>query len=562
MKPGLVVLGRTLGFVAALLGGCGVEGQAPGSGGLPPPAEIPRFEGTLRISALDGTGPAAPAGPAACHRTTVVPGARYGGMEDNDIRGFLDGVFKWGWNQVGQSHVRIGRRGRGAAWGEYEVFRTLQRWVGLPLPADAQLCDARLVLTVESGPDFPVDVALYAVQADWNPGRGGRNGDSISVPRTGEVWWGERGYRSEPWGLPGAGLAADDPGADTTGLPLAQVRLGPGERRLELRSAALVRYLQQRVAAGRPLLFLVKLGDYHEDRPGSMTELYSANYGDHGSVADRPRLEIAWKAPAERVVLTRALSLEYGRSFEQAVPDLPPGVPFVAEFLPAEGAAAPHLQVCCTADDPTWQPAGFHPGTTGGLRVRLDGARMPVALGQAIELEIGDAWMVTGPPEEQVVTWTFVSPAGIVHRVVADHDPPYRWRVRFVPDEVGPWSYFWTHRFYGPEERRGPTVWFDVLARDLQSAHEALERLAGELEARPPGEDAARRERMMYRFATLERALMQQFDAEGWRGPQGTRERALLRRIRGLLQSTPPDPLPMQDNPPFEWQQRAAEKGS
>src|SRR3972149_2977698 len=44
------------------------------------------------------------------HTSIYVNGPDYTGMEDNDIRGFLDGRFRNGWNQPGQSHVRVGRR--------------------------------------------------------------------------------------------------------------------------------------------------------------------------------------------------------------------------------------------------------------------------------------------------------------------------------------------------------------------------------------------------------------------------------------------------------------------
>ncbi len=94
-------------------------------------------------------------------------------MEDNDLRGYLDGNFKWGWNQVGQIHVRVGRRARGPAFGEYELFRLVQRWDGMALPPAVHIHQARLRLGVEEGPPFSVTVYLYEVKKDWNPGGGG-----------------------------------------------------------------------------------------------------------------------------------------------------------------------------------------------------------------------------------------------------------------------------------------------------------------------------------------------------------------------------------------------------
>jgi peptidoglycan-N-acetylglucosamine deacetylase len=79
-------------------------------------------EGRLRVTLLrDGPGTAGAAGGAgtvapmpgsAPHLSTFVAGPLYDGMEDNDLRGFLDGGFRWAWNQPTQAHVRVGRPGR------------------------------------------------------------------------------------------------------------------------------------------------------------------------------------------------------------------------------------------------------------------------------------------------------------------------------------------------------------------------------------------------------------------------------------------------------------------
>ncbi len=52
------------------------------------------------------------------HQTGYVNGPDYRGMEDNDLRGFLDGYFKYDWNQPTQIHVRLGRRSRAPYYGE------------------------------------------------------------------------------------------------------------------------------------------------------------------------------------------------------------------------------------------------------------------------------------------------------------------------------------------------------------------------------------------------------------------------------------------------------------
>src|SRR5690606_35668650 len=72
------------------------------------------------------------------HRHSWVRGRKYEGMEDNDIRGFLDGRFVAAWNQPSQVHVRLGRTWRNwYRFGERELFRVLHRWDGIRLPPGA-----------------------------------------------------------------------------------------------------------------------------------------------------------------------------------------------------------------------------------------------------------------------------------------------------------------------------------------------------------------------------------------------------------------------------------------
>lgn len=94
-------------------------------------------------------------------------------MEDNDIRGFLDGRFKNGWNQPGQMHVRVGRRKQvSPKYGEQELCRVLQRWDRIELPPLSNILHTLLSLEVENGPPFELQIFLYEVKKDWNPGGG------------------------------------------------------------------------------------------------------------------------------------------------------------------------------------------------------------------------------------------------------------------------------------------------------------------------------------------------------------------------------------------------------
>ena len=68
--------------------------------------EPKELRGTLQVSLIGNNG--ASQKPLE-HVSVHVRDSNYSGVEDNDIRGFLDGRFKNGWNQPSQTHVRVGR---------------------------------------------------------------------------------------------------------------------------------------------------------------------------------------------------------------------------------------------------------------------------------------------------------------------------------------------------------------------------------------------------------------------------------------------------------------------
>jgi hypothetical protein len=244
----------------------------------------------LRISAYGGAGRARGGEPLR-HVSVFANGSDYAGMEDNDLRGFLDGRFRYGWNQPTQMHVRAGRLQSAPRWGEYELFRALYRWEGIDLPPEVRVHRAALRLAVEKGPRYrkTLTAMLYEVKKDWNPGEGGTRRDNNSPPKEGEVWWGEVARGRKPWGLPGVGFASDThPDADTGAMPLAEARWEPGQEELVFESPALARCVQRRVREGRPLLFLLKLSDRDEDRHGSAIHIYSGNVDDDHQAARRP----------------------------------------------------------------------------------------------------------------------------------------------------------------------------------------------------------------------------------------------------------------------------------
>jgi len=420
------------------------------------------------------------------HRHVWVRGPHYQGMEDNDIRGFLDGRCVHPWNQPGQIHVRVGRLRRGPNLGEWEIFRILQRWAGLGLPADARVSEARLVLTVERGVDpahgvdREMDVFLYNVLRDWNPGGGGKKGNNSSPAAAGEVWWNETGHGESQWGLPGAGFASDThPEADTPAMPLAVARYRPGVGIVSFSSRRLDAYVESRARTGAPLLFLVKLSDYLEDAAGSVMSFYSANQGDDENTARRPRLEVEWVPGPSAQWQEEEILLEHARTL--VLPQLEvvgPGT-LALSFEREEVGEMPVLQVRPRDGDreSRWSPFPF-PGRweTSSPQVRIQALRNPILMGSPFTARFRDTWVRTGPPDEQEVPWIFEAPSGRRHRVFARFQGDFTWRVEFFPDEPGRWTYQWSQQFLTTTFHSAPAN-FDVVPGDRKNALRALDAL-------------------------------------------------------------------------------------
>ncbi len=502
--------------------------------------------GVLRLSRFDAGGCAANP---QLHRSVYVNGPDYGGMKDNDVRGFLDGGFIWGWNQSTQIHVRFGRTGEysNPKYGENELFRVLQRWDGISLPTTLELSACRLTLHVEEGPPRPLRLLVYAVARDWNPGSGGVDGNNVSVPEPGEVWWGDSAYEQAPWGHPGAGFASDShPEADTKAHALAEAAWSPGDFRVVFQSDALTRHAAERIRQGKPLLLLLKLTDAQEDIPGCFFNLYSGEHGDSRNTVRRPRLELEWCSPAETESIAHDVFLEYGRSYELPRQSAGSGL-WMASFEAVHGYATPGIQVReGTGDDAgPWHRASFPFKPEGDwFQLRLLAMPDPVELGNRFEAELADTWILTGPPERQSVPWFFESPSGISHKIEAEHVGRHRWCVQFVPDELGTWRYHWTQTFL-PEPYRSARgefhVWggsFELVMHHLERLEEALEVMSREA-----------RDRFRPRLYSLEREGMRLLTPEEFRGAAGKEFRAAIRRIRSSFWGKPvPESIPMQSH--------------
>lgn len=500
------------------------------------------FQGTLLLSFYDSTPHTTQPHR---HRFTFVNGPAYQGMEDNDLRGFLDGSFKYAWNQPGQVHVRVGRRGESPRYGEYELFRVLQRWSDIELPPLAKVVSARLVLSVEEPEDGVRQILLYEVKKDWVPGNGGIDNDNVSPPKSGEVWWNEAQHGAVSWGLPGVGFSSSvDSDADTDRQPLAWTEYRAGDSTVTFTSSRLAEYITRRVAERQPLLFLLKLSDYQEDIPGARIMFYSGNHGDSRNVSRRPRLTIEWESPTELRSVVEDIALEYGRTISLPI-------------ATAEGAqyAAVSFDAASLEDSPTIRVTGGRDslservitgvGTTHVLRpwsrseLTVHAAHDPIVLGDTFTAELKDTWVRSGPPEKQVVPWVFISPSKARTEVTARYLGENRWAVEFLPDELGAWEYYWTQNFTDTPYRSADGH-FDVVAGDLVNVSKQLAILAAQIEAQGviPREE---RDRWIIQLVQLERSALLLQTPESYRSPRGIHLRELIERVRRALGEPVPE---------------------
>jgi len=373
------------------------------------------------------------------------------------------------------------------------------------------------------------------------------DGNNVSVPKPGEVWWGEAAYGQAPWGLPGAGFASDShPEADTGAQALAEAVWKPGEDELVFESDALARYAAERIRDGKPLLLLLKLTDGQEDTPGLLFNLHSSEHGDSRNTARRPRLQLGWSCPTEVESVAHDVFMEYGRVCELPRQRSELGL-WTASFEMAPEHAAPTIQVREGTGDEAgpWRRASLPFEPEGEwFQPRLLAMPDPIELGDHFEAELADTWILTGPPERQSVPWHFESPSGEVHTVAAEYVGRCRWHVRFTPDEVGTWRYYWTQDFL-PEPYRSATGEFCVWGGSLDAVMGHLAQLE-EAVIEASRDD---RRRLRPRLYALEREGMRLLAPREYRGTTGEQFRAAIRRIRSGLWGKPmPDPIPMESH--------------
>jgi hypothetical protein len=513
--------------------------------------ELAGVKGVLHLCRVPGAG--AGHGNGCVHVSEFVNGPDGRFLADNDLRGFLDGRFAAPWNQAEQSYTRVGRfRHRmrpPPRYGEDELFRTLHRWTAIDLPAGSRIHDARLILHTHSPLTRDTLIYLYAVRRDWSPGRGGVRGDNVSVPNTGEVWWGDARFEEEEWSLPGAGFGMDGhPEADTGAQPLAMARGPAGTVLLEFGGRRLVTYAEQQLDKEHPLLFLLKASDQAEDQStGSLVKLLSGEYGHVDGTERRPLLQLEWSPPHGADCQKEEVFLEYGREARIGPLGMTEGARLWASFAPAQGFEKPTLQyrVVAPGEDPEpegWRPLAGPLAVAGQIEVRILAARNPIVLGQPYSARFRDTWVVSAPAEDQRLEWDVTSPTGDARRIEAIYEGAFTWKLSFLPDEIGRWKARWRHRFGGAEEL-GPDEVFDVIGPDLQVVLEGLHALRENAEGAASSPDDL--ERALGRLLHLERAGMRALAPETFRAAAGRELRTALDRTREALcgASLPPRDL-------------------
>lgn len=431
----------------------------------PPPDEI---EGALTISLFNGnTTSTTPAK----YTTTFVTGPLYDGMEDNDIRGYLSGDFRYKWNQATQIHVRVGRRRKKFTDNNIELFRMLQRWEPIKLPRQANITDAKLRIGVEIPSKMPVVLHLFNLNKDWEPGEGGIERNNNSEPKEGEVWWVERAAKKEKWGAPGAGLASDTiPNADTPAQPLATAYYQLADDFISFQSPQLASYINARIQQKKPLLFLIRLSKEGEDTQSSVLNIYSANYDHEKYLGNRrPQLTLDWTSESAAKTITKDINLDYLELSQ-------------IEGIPVDGFDFIDVSYQKKSDDrltPTIQLRGYDKaGVTlwmdasnpmdvsewQKIDLRVIAAESPVFEGSTFSTRYRDTWIYHFDLGDKPFKWIFISPSGARHAFQAEKAEDFYWKINFEPDETGRWHYYWTHLFYGTEERQTSEIQhFDVL---------------------------------------------------------------------------------------------------
>ena len=304
--------------------------------------------------------------------------------------------------------------------------------------------------------------------------------------------------------------------------------------------------MDEQVRAGEPVLLLYKLLDVYEDSPGSVLEIWSANFGVDESIR-RPSLQIEWQPTSATTNRSYPITLEPGRMIK--LPDFPVGGErtLVSSYSPqpdlvnSDGRQKcrqlPYIEYRLAQSDKDWAPLyGPTQINANMLELRVAATGTPVDLGAEFVAQIRDTWVTAGKAEEQDVKWLFTSPNGETIRESARFIGDFTWQVSVKADSIGRWRYNWSHALSGTEIRSEDS-YFDVVAWDTQHVIAGLRDLGEEIEASGANPRSHAMLPFELSFMRLQRAaivLQPQYSVD-----QASASRVEIRKIREQLSGKP-----------------------
>lgn len=383
-------------------------------------------------------------------------------VEDTDIRGLIDGEGKYVFNQGTAYHMRLGRRFGGARDGEFELKRSLVRWILPKLPRETRVVTVRATFWVEAletssplataGEGILLHVFAYPTASPWNEGRGGVRNDDFSAPAPTEATWMEARSGELGWPMPGALALAENARSGYAASPVALGLVTRGDTTVTFEGAPLASYVQNSLSAGS-IDLLLKLEDSEEDRWGTEIALLTSNFGTDLDVPSRrPSLELVLDVPGPPQSVETEFVLEPG--MEHILPGVrrvgPGPVIFDVEVSEQPGEIPPTLLVRggdSEASASAWTPlADGRIAEWSWWQAKLVTGGPLVTPGDTFSLDLHATWVSPGPRTAQVPELALVSPSGETHFVNGADGPDLRYRMTFVPEELGLWRYGWSFR--------------------------------------------------------------------------------------------------------------------
>jgi hypothetical protein len=377
-------------------------------------------------------------------------------VEDTDIRGYPDGRVKYNFNQGTAYHMRVGRRYNGSSQNEYELKRSLVRWVVPHLPPGARISAVRARFWLEAPeaksplPDHlrrpGLHLFAYPVPPIWNEGNGGVSRDSFSDAALGEVSWNDARTGEERWPIPG-GLEAD-------ASPVGTALLDHEEGWIDVAGGGLASYVAERIARGQSVDLMLKLDDVEEDLWGTEIALLTSDFGDdYDRPSKRPALILDLEIEGRELSRSVDFVLETGGRLD-AEPNRHPGATVLLRAEPAEevsGEFPPAVWVRGGAGSPdptaTWEPLRLPVSREWDWsQFRVSAVERRLSWGEPFTWSILATWVQPGPRDSQRPELVLLAPSGEARRLEAAATEGLGYRLEFVPDEPGLWRYIWSYR--------------------------------------------------------------------------------------------------------------------